>query len=141
MLFGRDDEVGVLRAAVVKSLGGQPQEAVLIEGASGVGKTALVEGAHLRTSGVLVATFACSTRVATLAERQVAMGVAEQLLLLADAAMPGTAEDAAGVGRALRSAIVRVEPAIVVLDDAHWADAESLDALSFAVRRLMPAGC
>ena len=32
-------------------------------------------------------------------------------------------------------------PVILAVDDAHWADRESLQALAFALRRCGPTGC
>ena len=92
----------------------------LVEGAAGVGKTALVERALagrrvVRASGEP-------------AERGVTLGVLDQLFRRAgEDARPRT-------GEALLEWLGE-QPVVLFVDDAQWSDAPSLDALVFALRR------
>ena len=94
----------------------------LVEGAAGVGKTALVERALEGRPRVLRAS-------GEPAETAVAFGVLDQLFRRAgEEARPRTGEALARAG----SASSRV---VLFVDDAQWADAPSLEALVFALRR------
>src|SRR4051794_32853483 len=113
MLVGRGGGLDALDAPLE-----HPPPPLLLQGAAGAGQTAPIDpflACHedlrvLRASGEP-------------AERGVALGVLDQLLRRAGA--PG--------GELLA---VLEATAIVVLDDAQWADEPSLDALVYAARRL-----
>ncbi|NGO08935.1 AAA family ATPase [Streptomyces sp. HC44] len=137
-LIGRAGEVAALARAISAARSGRPG-LVLVEGPAGIGKTALVEHVltrHGSGAGVL--------RVAGVSwESGLPLGIADQLVHGNGngAALPDpTAPDAVlDTGRLLRrqwAARQEREPVIAVVDDAHWADAESLRAIRSALRRM-----
>ena len=134
-----------------------PTGAIVIEGAPGLGKTAMVNaGCHIATGlGLRVV----STRAAE-GERDTAFGVIRQLL---EAVAPvsdeveavGADDVAAKISRgdmaewpnttavfhSLAAMLGRLGPGILVaVDDVHWADAESAAWLHFLARRLHTTG-
>ncbi|MEV0689067.1 AAA family ATPase [Streptomyces sp. NPDC050388] len=128
-LVGRVGECAALTRTIDAAHAGRPS-LVLVEGAAGIGKTALVD--H-----VLGSREACAVlRVAGVSwETDLPLGVARQLLRADDDAPRSVLE----TGRLLhRRWAARQEhaPLLVVVDDAHWADVESLRALRSAVRRM-----
>lgn len=153
--IGRDHPAGVLRAEVDRvrdSHGGL----VLVTGEAGIGKTTLVTTAadEARRQGTLVLSGSCwdSDSVPGLwpwvqVVRALRRGATEQEWARAESAagsalpvllgeQPG---DGAGfaVFDAVTSALVAVSqhrPIMVVLDDLHWADAESVRLLAFAAQ-------
>ena len=138
VFVGRDHELTALRTLFEDVTRGEPRVA-LVTGPAGIGKTALVERfvggldapAVLRGSGEPD-------------EALVTFGVIDQLLRAAGAHGPVlTAADAAmRVGDAVLDALdgLRPAPVVIVVDDAHWADVDSLRALLYALRRLT-TGC
>jgi hypothetical protein len=137
-LVGRAREVAALTDAVRACAAGRAG-VVLVEGPAGIGKTALVE--HVLAQHVGQAAVLRASGVSW--ESELPLGLAGQLLrdepgdcALPDAAAPGAVLDA---GRLLHRQWVAVQkrvPLIVVVDDAHWADVESLRAVASAVRRM-----
>jgi DNA-binding CsgD family transcriptional regulator len=135
----RDEEQQQLEHAVEAALLGTPAF-VLIHGEPGVGKTALAHRAVAGREGLQVVTAA-----GDLAELDVAWGYVDQLArsitpTAADelAAMASLADPSA-VGAWLLGLLGEMEqagPVALVLDDLQWADALSVAALLFAVRRL-----
>jgi DNA-binding CsgD family transcriptional regulator len=137
-LIGRVGEVAALARAISAARAGRPG-LVLVEGPAGIGKTALVDhvlAEHGSDAGV--------RRVAGVSwESGLQLGIADQLLHGngSGAALPDpTAPEAVlKTGRLLHrqwAARQEREPVIVVVDDAHWADVESLRAVRSAVRRM-----
>lgn len=136
---GRDAELGVLEAAVARAEAGQPT-VVLVTGDAGIGKSHLV-GVLRERAGALVVGVACDP-----AETTEDYGVIGRLARAAPlpaaeaeglAPRPGT--DPLDAGAALLRIVdgtQLTDPLVVVVDDAHWADRPSLDALTFAARRL-----
>jgi DNA-binding CsgD family transcriptional regulator len=138
---GRQSELAFLRARL-EAARGESSRIVLVVGAAGVGKTALldqfvssIDDAVLRASGDAL-------------EFGLAYGVLEQLTGAMDGPLPerlsvlGTPDAAsahpmhAGAGLVeLLGCLPANRPVIVIIDDAHWADRESLQALGFAMRR------
>jgi DNA-binding CsgD family transcriptional regulator len=122
----REAELTALERLLEAACAGEAQFA-LVEGPTGAGKTLLVEqfiAAHpeirvLRASGERH-------------ERGIARGVVDQLLRRAC----GDAASSDAGARLLDHLLSHTEPLIVVLDDAQWADPESVEAFVFAVRRL-----
>jgi DNA-binding NarL/FixJ family response regulator len=136
MLVGRDGELAVLRDAVSTAAGGVPT-VVCIEGPAGVGKTALLEAFLDAHAGHAVG--------ADEHDRDVSLGVVDQLLRVLDPERGGVPDDAGAdviaAGAALLDRIGGVDPpdgspVVLGIEDVHWCDAASLDAIAFAWRRL-----
>ncbi|WP_420123263.1 AAA family ATPase [Nakamurella sp.] len=145
---GRSAELGVLRAALADAAAGRPR-VVSIEGPSGIGKTALLDA--------LLADVAGDPAVVVLRasgdqdERLIAYGLLGQLAHSADTPsarlLLGTDPAADGerlvdpirMGARWLEFLDSLAGAVVVLavDDAHWADRPSLQAVVFALRRLV----
>lgn len=155
-LIGRDEEVAILRDAVVSARAAEPR-CVLVTGEAGIGKSRLVRealdglddalviaghGADMSTGeipfGVLADTLRdlvhrCGADALTHGER-------EALAPL----LPGAATGPAGVDRVrLLSAFVDVLERLAsqrllvwVVEDLHWADAATRDVVNLAVRTL-----
>lgn len=137
--LGRAGELSALVAARAAAAAGGAR-CVVIEGAPGIGKTALVRRflAGLEEGGAVLAT-------AEAAEALVDYALADQLLRALGVERPdviardGGAADFAAVGLRLLEALSGAAasgPPVVAVDDAQWADAASLRALLFAVRRV-----
>ncbi|MGY6026816.1 AAA family ATPase [Streptomyces spinosirectus] len=137
-LVGRAREAAALTDAV-RASGAGHAGVVLVEGPAGIGKTALVEHVLAQHAGQ-----AAVLRVSGVSwESDVPLGIAGQLLRYdpaggapPDANAPGAVLD---TGRLLRRqwvALQQREPLVVVIDDAHWADVQSLHAVGSAVRRM-----
>jgi hypothetical protein len=122
---------------------GQPQT-VLIEGPAGIGKTSLVEQLLLAEEEVHVLRASGEQW-----EVLIAFGVIDQLMRAAGAgraslvmsrtrALPP--EEPVSVGAVLLETLERIgqnHPVIILIDDAQWADVDSLRSLMFALRRLV----
>ncbi|WP_214370551.1 ATP-binding protein [Pseudonocardia sp. H11422] len=144
---GRQPELAVLRARLADVRAGHPH-IVQIQGPPGIGKTALVERFLVDTGPELPPVIVRASGEET--EALLAYGV-EQLARSAGAA--GTAlfgagpaggcgplDDPVTVGTRvpeLLDRIARGVPMVLVVDDAQWADLPSLQALIFALRRLV----
>ena len=150
-------------AGALRDLSEQGGAVVEIEGEPGIGKSRLV--AHLAATAAadgatvlgarasefesdlpyVLWTEALDGHLAELGQRRVSqLGLAEPLELgpllpaLADAAAGAASGDRHRTHRALRDLLERlaaVRPLIVWLDDVHWADPASLDALAALVSR------
>ncbi|MDV9177999.1 AAA family ATPase, partial [Streptomyces sp. W16] len=135
VFVGRAESLALLAAARERARSGVPAR-VLVEGPAGIGKTALVRHFLCGSGRVLRA-------AGEEAESELAFGVLAQLLgpraHWPDASAAGAelleAWDEAQE-RGQESGGVAEEPVVVVVDDAQWADHASLQALTFAVRRL-----
>jgi DNA-binding NarL/FixJ family response regulator len=134
---GREAELAALAGHLERARSGSPQ-VVLIEGAPGVGKTALLD-AFLRRAGPGVRVLRAGGEQA---EELVSFGLVEQLVGAtgpAAVAAVRAAEEPPAVGAALVELVgglARSGPVVLVLDDAHWADLPSVQAVVFALRRL-----
>jgi ATP/maltotriose-dependent transcriptional regulator MalT len=139
---GRQTELAFLRTRLEAIHDGTPQT-VLVAGAAGVGKTALL-GEFLASSSHRIVQASGDNL-----ELRLAYGVIEQLTSGVGEPLPQrlnelSTEDAAyldpvQIGAGLLDLLGRLQaegPVITVIDDAHWADRESLQALAFALRRL-----
>ncbi|MCW2954177.1 MAG: transcriptional regulator, LuxR family [Conexibacter sp.] len=154
-LIERDGELSALQAALERAAGGDGV-CVVVEGAPGIGKTALLRAAaaRARATGMTV----LRARGGEL-ERDLPHGVARQLLERAGVAGPltGAAALAApalglrggpapGPGEAefalthglywLVANLAEGGPLALVVDDLHWADGRSLHFLLYLARRL-----
>ncbi|MFF8847925.1 AAA family ATPase [Streptomyces sp. NPDC015127] len=137
-LIGRAGEIAALARPISAARSGRP-ELILVEGPAGIGKTALVEHVlahHATDAGVL--------RVAGVSwEPGLPLGIAEQLVhgngsgaTLPDPTAPEAVLDTSRLLHRQWAARQEREPVIVVVDDAHWADVESLRAIRSALRRM-----
>ncbi len=143
VLVGRATEHAIALVAVERALDGAPQ-LVLIEGEPGVGKSALARAIAATMPADAIVLWARGDEL----ERQLDFGIVDQLLREAAAAgLPsppalhrdGTRPDPLAVGEivlGLTEDHGRERPLLVVVDDAQWADLASVQALSFATRRL-----
>ncbi|MDV9178533.1 AAA family ATPase, partial [Streptomyces sp. W16] len=110
---------------------------MVVEGPPGIGKTALIRR-FLRTADRVCVLEASGAEN----ETALAYGVLTQLLsqTSVDEDAPGPRDEPGVVGARLLALVDRI-PAdtvvVLVIDDAHWADALSLDALTFVLRRLL----
>lgn len=137
-LIGRADEIAALARAIGSARSGRPS-LTLVTGPAGIGKTALVESVlteHALDAGVL--------RVAGVPwEAGLQLGIAGQLVhgtgraaALPDPADPGAVLETAHLFHRQWGSRQERELLIVVVDDAHWADVESLRAIRSALRRM-----
>jgi predicted ATPase len=154
-LLERDRELVMIRAAINAAADGHGG-VVWVEGPAGIGKTSLLRaaGEHAREAGLRV----LRARPAEL-EREFAFGVVRGLFEPAVTAQPavlasGPASLAAPVvtlaepsgpavtGERLHGlywltvALSDESPLVLVVDDVHWADGPSLQALAYLARRV-----
>jgi DNA-binding CsgD family transcriptional regulator/tetratricopeptide (TPR) repeat protein len=140
---GRQVELDMLRGELDQVRAGSPR-VLLIDGPAGIGKTALVDRfvqSHddlqvLRASGEPW-------------EALVAYGVVDQLIrgtgvsrarIFAGRERALPVDEPISVGEVLLDLLGKLDgkrPVIIVVDDAQWADLDSLRALLFALRRLV----
>jgi DNA-binding CsgD family transcriptional regulator len=143
IFVGREKELGVLRSAMEQVRAGRPQ-VVLIEGSAGIGKTALLDrflaletdAQALRASGEPW-------------EALVPFGLVDQLIRAGGMSRAGILaareralpiDEPISVGARVLELLSELDakrPTVLVVDDAHWADLDSLRALLFALRRLV----
>jgi DNA-binding CsgD family transcriptional regulator len=137
VFVGRLQELRALEEGLEHARSGRPW-VVLIEGPAGIGKTALVEHFLAETGDVTVLRAS-----GDLSESDLRFGVVDQLFRRAGQARAGGApegSDHVAAGAQILELLGTLQdehPAVVFLDDAHWADVPSLRALLFVVRRLV----
>ena len=136
LLVGRDPELATLTTLLDDALSGRGRSALLL-GDAGIGKTRLAEAIADRASarGCAVAWGRCPDGEAPAywAWRQAFRALAssaDRLLVTAETA--ARAELFASVADALEAATVD-RPAVILLEDVHWADASSLALARFIV--------
>ena len=139
---GRVGELGALEAALEDARAARPRVA-LVHGPAGMGKSALLERFLRRLEGVRVLRASGEET-----ESALAYGLVAQLLAGLPEPLPGAlcslraagpSADPLTVGAALVDLLGVLQDdglVAVVVDDAHWADTPSLQALVFALRRL-----
>lgn len=151
-LVGRRDEIAAIRGLLDDVRAGESR-ALLLTGEPGIGKSALLEAARSSATG-----FTCLS--CTGAEPEAALAHAGLLQLLTplrhlvdevpegQAAALGSALGWESTGRAadrflvgaatlsLLGAAAAGGPVLVLVDDLHWLDRESAEAIAFAARRL-----
>lgn len=134
--MGNEAAFGELERALGRARLGTTQ-IVVIEGPEGIGKTTLVNGliSCAASEGVPVTSVSGD-------EDEVDLPLGVMSLLLAqwdtDGGM-GAAPHAAGAQLVAHWQAVS-SPTVIVIEDAHWLDLSSLQALSFALRRLRDVG-
>lgn len=152
VLVGRDLERGEIERVLAVARAGSSATLALV-GESGIGKSALLADALDRASGMRVLRARgieseAEVPFASLLELlRPALGMLQQLsepqavaLEGALALRPGVAHERFAVGAAtlsLLAAYAEPSPVVVLIDDAHWLDGASAQALLFAFRRLM----
>lgn len=151
-LVGRQSDLAALDQRLEQARVGTPC-LVLVEGPAGIGKTALVSWFLNRSRAGSRGSTPCVLRASgEEAEVSLPYGVLTQLLAAApappsDPAAGATVElfrgdrpvDPLAAGAALvqlLGVLQRTGPVVVVVDDVHWADRPTLQALTFALRRL-----
>ncbi|MFD0351034.1 AAA family ATPase [Kitasatospora aburaviensis] len=155
MLYGRATEEGQLRSLLLRAAEGT-SGALVVHGEAGIGKTALLEhlaadaGAArvLRTTGI-----ESETELPFAALHQLLRPALDRLGVLPEpqadalraafglAAPTGQDRFLTGLGvLTLLSEYAGEDPVLCLVDDAQWVDRESLDALTFAARRLDSEG-
>ena len=139
---GREPELAVLDASLAQ-VRARGARVVLIRGTVGIGKTALVREFLRRQRQLTVVRGSGEEGEAT-----VSYALLDQLLaavglrsaaLLAHTERVLPVEEPVVVGRQVLAVLTRhsaQSPMVVVIDDANWADVDSLRALLFALRRL-----
>ena len=136
---GRPTELGRLRACAAEAAAGKPQ-LVFVEGDPGIGKTALT--AEL---GSILQEWRWLTVAGYQDEKKLPLELLSRLIDAADVRSSDRgrfAEDGgdpfvAGAGLVqILGDLEQHAPLAVVIDDAPWADPQSLRALTFALRRL-----
>src|SRR5918997_6966758 len=151
MMFGRELEQERIRALLAGARGGQSGVLVL-RGEAGIGKTALLESVREQADGMTVLR---STGVES--ERELPCAALHQLVRPCLGLLDRLPEpQAAALRGAFGLSFERVEdrflislgvlsllaeaseeaPVLCLVDDAHWLDRTSADALVFAARRL-----
>jgi DNA-binding CsgD family transcriptional regulator len=152
MLVGRDEERCAVESALERARSGQSVTLALL-GEPGIGKTALLDYAAERADGMQllrargVESEARIPFASLLELLRPALGMLEtipepQAVALggALALRPAQAQERFAVGAAtlsLLAAYAEQSPVAVLIDDAHWLDRSSAQALLFAIRRLL----
>lgn len=151
MLYGRSLECAAIDRVLADASGGRAGGLVL-RGDAGIGKSALLDYAAERAAGMRVLRargVQAETRLAFAGLHALLRGVVAELDRLPAPqaqALRGALGLAPPVDRggflvsagllSLLSLLAEHEPVLCLVDDAQWLDAESLDALGFAHRRL-----
>uniref|UniRef100_A0AAU2UXB0 AAA family ATPase n=1 Tax=Streptomyces sp. NBC_00003 TaxID=2903608 RepID=A0AAU2UXB0_9ACTN len=134
LFCGREDQLSAIHARLRAARAGRAQ-LVVVQGPPGVGKTALIRRFLHEAEDVRI-----SEASGEEGEMALAYGVMTQLVCT-NASVEGLLPEdkACTAGARLLSLAGRTPQdgvAVLVVDDAHWADLASLQALTFALRRL-----
>ncbi len=150
-LLGRRNECAALDQLVASARAG-PSRALVLRGEAGIGKSALLEYLTQHASGCVIARAA-----GVESEMELAYAGLHQLcapFLDRVERLPGPQRDALGTAFGLRdgdapdrllvglavlsllSDVAEDRPLVCVVDDAHWLDAASAQALAFVARRI-----
>ncbi len=136
---GRADELTTLSRCAAAARGGTPA-VVVLDGAPGIGKTELVRRFVATEAGLGVVQVTAERAAAQtpylllrLIEKALATELGIRRQAMSEVAMPSAA------GAALLADLTRAQerrPLLVVVDNAHWIDLDSREALEFALHRL-----
>ncbi len=151
MLVGRSGERAEIRAALDEARRGRGR-AVVVRGPPGIGKTALLEDAVSGAEGFTVlrahglesesrlAFAGLSDLLRPLLARLESVPAPQRAALRAALALgPPAAEDrfaAYAATLSLLGAAASESPVLIAVDDAHWLDAPTQEALAFCARRI-----
>ena len=151
LLYGRDDELRVIRQLITEARQGR-SGVLVIHGQAGIGKTALIRDAAsaadgftaLRVAGIESEAglgYAALQRLLTpLREIWPALPVPQRRALeVIFGVADGPAPDPFLVGLATLTVLddaARSQPVLCLVDDGQWLDSESLSVLTFVARRL-----
>jgi DNA-binding CsgD family transcriptional regulator len=144
VFIGREAELATVSEIAERVRAGRPWM-VVVEGESGIGKTALIRHALAPLTSARVLWARADT-----AESDLDYGVVGQLLRGLSEGPPGAGPLAAGAAGpapappfAVGAELLRLVgelladgPVVIVVDDVQWADRRSVEALSFMLRRL-----
>jgi DNA-binding CsgD family transcriptional regulator/tetratricopeptide (TPR) repeat protein len=134
-ILERDVEVSVLADAVRAAAGGHGS-VLLVMGEAGIGKSSLVEAwrAHLPAEGRMLVGYCDDLATPR------ALGPFRDLASSAGAELSRAVTDGGDRDRvlaALRAELTWPEhPTVLVIEDVHWADDATLDALRYLIRRI-----
>ena len=141
VFVGRHAELNNLRTALDQARQGFPQ-IVVLEGPGGIGKTTLLDRFLHQESDLTVLRVSGEEweKLLPYALLDQLARVAGNVGLLLPGADASAAEEPITVGTRLRglwSELQDERVVVTVIDDAHWADLDSLRAMLFAMRRLI----
>lgn len=146
-LFGRDSELGILRAQFAEVLTGRGS-LVLISGGAGIGKTALADqlGRDAAGTGARILTGHCYDGSETPPygpwfETFAQVGAADHgqyssAPVAPDLTAATSQEDVFARVQSTLTTLAAQRPTVLILEDLHWADAASLDLLRIIARTL-----
>ena len=155
-MIGRGPEASEIEALITGAAAGR-SGALMVVGEPGIGKTALLRHARQRAGGARVLEMTGSQGESRLAFAGLAdlvgpiLGHLDELpeaqagalsgaLALGPPPEPSDRFAAYAATLRLLAAAAEREPVLCLVDDAHWLDAESLEAILFASRRLVADG-
>lgn len=138
-LYERDELLAFAWAACARARDGEGS-AVFVSGDAGLGKTALLEHLGSRAGHFLLGRGSGAPGEGKLAYSVVMSALAELsseswLALGSESAEPAGTRGSRFYGT-LRSLESLGRPALVLLDDLHWADMDSLELMAFVCRRV-----
>ncbi|MET4591584.1 AAA family ATPase [Arthrobacter sp. 754] len=139
-LFGREAELAQLNEAITTVCAGTPQT-LIISGDAGVGKTALLNAAIAASPPAALILSGRALPLATVDVPFLALGSAFRGVAAAGSALPLPVPQLSGDARpdvVVRidewlTAQCRLRPVVLLIDDLHWADQSTLDALMYIV--------
>lgn len=129
----RRERLVLFESVIADARAGRPR-VLCVDGAAGMGKTS-----HLRAAVALATGFRVLEALGDPAAYRPPFGILEQLGVTRTAADDGTPHSPAVAAQTLRRLIddeSRGEPLAIVIDDAQWADTESLEALRLVLERV-----